>query len=481
MMATLGAMPTAFFQTSNFPILPFAMLHLISIVAFIILAWLIAIVVSLTLAWRRKTIKRTLKRLAWGHAGIVVGLALLLLDFRPCTTTPLMSTADKVAFKQEVHSDSDENVHRLSFSGDELSRGLRSGADLLGMELHSDIAFPSEDHFQLRFALGHPLGYLNGTLEGTARIGDGKLETSWDRLWIGRIPFVGFTRTLSQRLFSYVFSREQLGQKALKTVMSGEIREERARFEITREQNLMGSVATRFQSNDMAEDAALAVSVLSVWVTGDRIETLLKSDKDLFVEGTRFFFEEAKRQAASRSALRQNRTAIMAAGMWMGHAKLARVTGQRLDKETYDRIARTGGRVSVQGRNDLVRHFWVSAAITAFASARVSNLAGITKEEMDSGEGGSGFSFPDLLADRAGVRFAELALSSESNAAAMQSRVAGDWTSTDALATIDGLPEGIRQEAFLSEFGGVGGEGYLRWSNIIDQRLRSSKMIEEVR
>lgn len=457
------------------------MLLLISIVAVIIVAWLIVVGVLLTLGWRRKALKKTFKRLAWVHAGLLGLLALLLIDFRPCTTTSLMSTADKVAFKQEVHSDSDENVHRLSFSGDELARGLRSGADLLGIELHSDIAFPSEDHFQLRFALGHPLGYLNGSLEGTARIGDGKLETTWDRLWIGRIPFVGFTRTLSQRLFSYVFSREKLGQKALKTVVSGEIRQERAHFEITREQNLMGSVATRFQSNDMAEDAALAISVLRVWVSGDRIETLFKSDKDLIVEGTRFLFEEAKRQAPSRSALRQNRTAIMAAGIWMGHAKLARVTGQRLDQETYDRIARTGGRVSVQGRNDLVRHYWVSAAITAFASARVSNLAGITKEEMDSGEGGSGFSFPDLLADRAGVRFAELALSSESNASVMQSRVLGDWKSIDALASIEGLPEGIRQEAFQSEFGGVGGEGYRRMSAIIDQRLRSSKLIAAIR
>ena len=191
-------------------------------------------------------------------------------------------------------------------------------------------------------------------------------------------------------------------------------------------------------------------------------------------------FEEAQRRAPTRSAVRQNRAAILAAAIWMGHVKLLRVSGQSMKADSYNRLAQSGSRVNVQGRNDLVRHFWMSAAITSFASARISTFAGISKEEMDSGEGGSGFSFCDLLADRAGVRFAELALGSQRQANAMQARVASDRTACDAIAPVDGLPEGIRQSEFLQEYGGIDGELYRRWSDMIDQRIRSSRLIEDI-
>jgi hypothetical protein len=165
----------------------------------------------------------------------------------------------------------------------------------------------------------------------------------------------------------------------------------------------------------------------------------------------------------------------------MGHARLYRLTGRVLPEAPYDRLVRTGGRVSVYGRNDLVRHFWVSAAITAFASARISTFAGISKEEMDSGEGGSGFSFCDLLADRAGVRFAEFALGAPREASGMQARIAGEWRDSDLIAPIDGLPEGLSQAEFTTEYGGVEGSVYRRWSDLIDQRVRSSLLLQVFR
>jgi hypothetical protein len=161
----------------------------------------------------------------------------------------------------------------------------------------------------------------------------------------------------------------------------------------------------------------------------------------------------------------------------MGHSQFARLASQAISKEDIARIDSNMGRITVQKRNDLVRHFWVSAAIATFSTSRISNLIGISKEEMDSAAGGSGFSFGDLLADRAGVRFAELSTRSEASAMEMQTRIEGGWTNVDAIASVEGLPEGLSQAEFENTMGGTQGTGYRKWSDEVDQRVRGSKLL----
>ena len=72
-------------------------------------------------------------------------------------------------------------------------------------------------------------------------------------------------------------------------------------------------------------------------------------------------------------------------------------------------VSRLPRHSQLRGRPDSARHFWVSAAVTALVGDVVSDAAGLLKEELDAGEGGSGFSFGDLMADRAGTEFARAA------------------------------------------------------------------------
>lgn len=443
--------------------------------------WAFGIGVLCLLGWKRKSLLVTSRRIAIGHVLFLLFLALLLVDRSPCVSTPLLSTSEKVELKESLDVENDENISRFSFSGGELASGLRSAADWLRIEFHSEILFPMQDRFQWRFALGHPLGYLNGELDGSARIEGGKLSTTWDRLWIGRIPLVGYVRTLSQRFVCYVLDQEEVSRRVFASINYGEIRDQRVYFEVVRDREMIGQVSARLNSGEMLEDAVLAVSIVEAWVHSLPEPMLTGGDADLFVEGTRFMFREAKLRAPKRTAIRQNRAAILAASIWMGHARILLVSGRDLAPDARDRLAETGARVQVYGRNDLVRHFWVSAAITALASSRIGNLIGIGKEEIDSGEGGSGFSFADLLADRAGVQFAERALGSESQAVSMQERIAREWVVSDAIAPVDGLPEGIRQAELLEKYGGVDGPLYQRWSAMIDQRNASSKLIQKGR
>jgi hypothetical protein len=63
----------------------------------------------------------------------------------------------------------------------------------------------------------------------------------------------------------------------------------------------------------------------------------------------------------------------------------------------------------------------------------------------------------------------------------MQKRIARDWVASDAIAPVDGLPEGIRQSDFLEMYGGVDGPLYRQWSDTIDRRNASSMLLQKAR
>ncbi len=62
--------------------------------------------------------------------------------------------------------------------------------------------------------------------------------------------------------------------------------------------------------------------------------------------------------------------------------------------------------VTLLGRQDLAKHWVLSAALAAALGEDMSEAMGTWKEVADSGAGGTGFSFVDLAADRSGIAFA---------------------------------------------------------------------------
>jgi hypothetical protein len=298
-----------------------------------------------------------------------------------------------------------------------------------------------------------------------------------DRLWIGRLPVPSVVRQwLLDSVLGFVQGK-QAAKQAIDAVILGEIREQQARFEVRRERNVAAGLFTRFLPQETSEEIIAAMEVAKTWSRTQAARIQARPGETGFVETTKFVFDEARSNQPTWTAVRQNRVALLAGGVILGHTKLSMLAPQTLSREDIGRMERSTERIAVHQRNDLVRHFWVSAAIATFASSHISNLVGVSKEEMDSGEGGSGFSFADLLADRSGVRFAELATQSENSALEMQTRIQGEWIARDAVASIDGLPEGLPQSAFEKVMGGVRGPGYRKWSNEVDQRVRGSKLL----
>ncbi len=181
-------------------------------------------------------------------------------------------------------------------------------------------------------------------------------------------------------------------------------------------------------------------------------------------------FALARDRAAQGSPVEENRAALLALGVVLGHPRIARAVGEKLDDERVRRVESARGGTTLRGRNDWTRHFSVSGALTVLSAVAPSDVAGLLKEEMDA-DGGSGFSFGDLLADRSGTTFAEVATRDEARAAAVQARLAAGFRTDDFFPAADGLPEGIPDAELQSRYGGVGGALYRRHADEIERRV----------
>ncbi|WP_145385935.1 hypothetical protein [Stieleria neptunia] len=181
-------------------------------------------------------------------------------------------------------------------------------------------------------------------------------------------------------------------------------------------------------------------------------------------------FCEAQSRSRRGSAVRENRGAILALGYLTGHHSLRAFLGPKTPQPSPE-VRSTFRRLTLHDRRDWLHHFMVSASMRVLSSRLASHDVGLLKEEIDASGDGSGFSFADLLADRAGVVFAEHATDSEVEARAMQRRLSTRVTISDFVPDPSDLPEGLTDDDLMDRYGGVGGGGYRRLINDIDRRI----------
>ncbi len=131
--------------------------------------------------------------------------------------------------------------------------------------------------------------------------------------------------------------------------------------------------------------------------------------------------------------------------------------------------------LSLNGRRDFAEHFVLSAALTVNAGSRLTNAIGLIKEEEDANKG-SGFSFTDMAANRAGVRLGELATGED--AARVQQRLAAARSDADLLPDFRDLPEFMSQAEFDRRFGPIGGPRYQKLIDRIDARLAAHPLAQ---
>jgi hypothetical protein len=174
-------------------------------------------------------------------------------------------------------------------------------------------------------------------------------------------------------------------------------------------------------------------------------------------------FELARQRAGSgQDAAAENRAAVLTATVYALGRSLGGVVPAAREWPAPAPL-----RVRLSGREDFALHFLVSATIAIDGTSPLSKAVGIYKEVADS-RGGSGFSFNDLAADRAGTRLGEVALA---QARTTQDRLAAGVADDQLMPRWDDLPEFLNEAEFRRRFGGVGAPEYNRLVAEIDRRV----------
>ncbi|MDR6983599.1 hypothetical protein J2X32_002235 [Rheinheimera pacifica] len=126
----------------------------------------------------------------------------------------------------------------------------------------------------------------------------------------------------------------------------------------------------------------------------------------------------------------------------------------------------------LNGRRDLSLHFLYSAVLQMLGNTQLSQQIGNLKEIMDADRdsGGSGFSFVDLAADRAGTHFAEHLAS----VTPQQLNQFNSLTFEQAIMPpTQDLPEGLTEQQLQQQLGGYNGTGFKQLEQEIARRINA--------
>lgn len=134
--------------------------------------------------------------------------------------------------------------------------------------------------------------------------------------------------------------------------------------------------------------------------------------------------------------------------------------------------------MQLAGRRDLAMHFALSAAMGAVLEPRFTRAIGEWKELYDSLPGGSGFSFVDLAADRAGLNLGRIATADPHSAARITGVLAEAGEGTLFPAQALGLAEGMTEAEFRRRFGSLDALTYAAAVRRIDRLLAGLPLYE---
>ena len=175
-------------------------------------------------------------------------------------------------------------------------------------------------------------------------------------------------------------------------------------------------------------------------------------------------FELAYQRSTSANAVEENRMAIIAVNDYVNKDAKKFLSAPVASKAEQHYAA------FLYKRGDLAQHFIGSAALTASVSGQVSAAVGEEKELHDA-RVGSGFSFIDLAADKAGTRFGEMATASPETARKIQEAMLVIKDYSDFMPDPRDLPEHVNETEFKQRYGSTASAAYQQVLEQIDERI----------
>jgi hypothetical protein len=404
-------------------------------------------------------------------AGFAV-LPWLMLDAAPAIEPPAEMRRTDLAWVKALFQKHDPRrqppdvIHSIRLDEDELNRLLNYAVELRQVSGIAAELTPGMATLTATLAVPrNPFGrYLNLTAEVAEAPGGIRIQS----LQLGSLPLPGVLADGIARLAHRWLRRDETYATLADAFSRVNFDENQA----TLDYHWRPELLTRLERKS-AELLIAPEDQARMLAYAERLDALLKSHPHgstvPLVSVIAPLFAHA--QASGGDVAEENRAALTALAAYLSGISLPRLL------EGNSPSIRRAPRVllSLHGRRDFAEHFMISTALTVNGGSRLANAIGLIKEEEDADKG-SGFSFTDLAANRAGVLLGERATGGA--AARVQHQLAAARSDADLLPDFRDLPEFMPQAEFDRRFGPVGSTRYLQVIDNIDARLAAHPLAQ---
>lgn len=249
---------------------------------------------------------------------------------------------------------------------------------------------------------------------------------------------------------------------AINSVTSFKLRKNKAYAEYTWQPEVAKQLKNKLASAVLSDESQKRIYIYTKEVKS--ISDNLNTRRPSIIQLLRPIFKLASARSKNNDPIEENRAAFIVLGAYMLDKNIPEIFGDH----SIGKLTRKN--IYLLKRKDLSRHLLISSALTALGNSQIANTIGIEKEIKDS-QGGSGFSFSDLAADRAGIVLANTALSNAYQARKTQGRLAMARFESEFMPNVNQLPDNLKNTDFKLLYSDTESSAYKNLIGIIDQRI----------
>lgn len=170
----------------------------------------------------------------------------------------------------------------------------------------------------------------------------------------------------------------------------------------------------------------------------------------------------AKKRSENGNPIDENRFTILVANQYINHSRYRHQS--YLPAYAYK-------------RQDIAQHFMGAATLSISSNQNLAQMLSVEKEINDAKKH-SGFSFVDLAADKAGIRFGLFATASKKTARLLQKKMSRALHYRDFIPTIKDLPENLTAADFKRDYQSIYSPKYQIMLQKIDHRIANSAIYQ---
>lgn len=390
---------------------------------------------------------------------ILVVLLMLIVDDAPKNS---LQWAPNVFLARELFqktADAAQHNQDLNFNEIELNHAVNSMLNRYFKSI-SKITFGQNDSADFEITLQLPKKFSTYYLNAQFKLSNKENGLSVSQLQIGKLPI---SQAIADLLINYTLKHSVLKHYYL---LAGEhIQAVQIR---NRQLNIRYQINTLIAHYD-ASASTINPATLSFYQ--QQIESIVSkhnpSRRLSLAELLQPLFKQAYRRTNPATAINENIAIIFAVTAYVNSNEIPfylPIKALKFYQHQYP--------VFLYKRTDQAKHFMLSAALTSTGGAQLADILGQEKELRDA-QSKSGFSFIDLAADRAGMKFTEQAIRSPQEARDVQKFMAEIKDYSSFMPLVQDLPEKLTQSQFSQKYDSINSKAYKKLLQEIDNRIEA--------